>query len=92
MDIDDLRLKQVLLAYGLEAGIVDLKLSDVLGPFFGFFNVTKSEDFGSVYPFENQMDNVGRVGSVDIEQGVTARIRPVVPCSWRRLRWLKRRE
>lgn len=86
VDIGDFRLKKVPPAYGLEAGIVDFKLFDGLGPFFGFFNVTKSEDFESVYPSENQMDIVGRVGSVDGEQGKTARIRPVAPCSWRRLR------
>ena len=88
VEIDDFSSRKVLPAYGLKAGIVDLKLSVVLGSFCGLFNVSKSEDFESVYPFENQMDaHVGVVGSGH----ETVRTSFVPPLGWRRVRWLKRR-
>ena len=77
-------------AYGLNTGFVDLKSAVALRPKYGILDVSGSEDFEFVCPSESQMD--ARVGSVDSQQGKTAWIGPVSPYSWRRARWLKRRD
>ena len=59
---------------------------------FGFFNVSKSGTFEVGCPSGNQIDIGGDVGSVGSERGGTARNSVVFPCSWRRARWLRRRE